>query len=1131
MRKSLAPKILIAAGTVGLPLFWFACSSTNPGAEAASSGPSAKPGAPAAAAHHAAMTPKELEAGFKTTLQPYVQQYCLSCHGADDPEAELDLSKFDSFASVTKHASRWLEILDRVKAGEMPPDDADKLPSTDQTAPVIAWLESMHAAEVARTAGDPGMVLARRLSNAEYDYTIRDLTGANIRPTKEFPVDPANTAGFDNSGESLAMSPSMVQKYLEAARAVANNVVFTPDGLAFAEYPVVTEEDRNKYAVNRIIDFYNSFGKTIDNRYDNYMARSLDYADYFVAAWRYQNRAALGRRDAKLADFATEAKVSPKYLETVWTTLTASADTTGPLAALQARWKKLPAATAGQEPADLRAQAESMRDLVIEVRGLTRMSFPNLIPNSRIVNNSSQAVVLAKDRLYANARTTYNGNATKADFAKFKDTDPALAAPAETDTQARAAYEDGFKRFATVFPDAFFVTVRARMHLSNQRDIVSDLSVPRLLTAGFHSQEGYFRDDKPLYDMVLNDAQRQEIDRLWRDLDYIAQAPITQYRQNIWFERAEPPSVMVDPMFASFRSADADITSEARIKQFGEVYVKRAESVVVYIEPPGRGGRGGRGGGPGAPAAAAAAANATPNAANAAANPAPAATPAAAPAPAAPAAPAVPNLAVGTSLNYIAPSGNSPATPRPEGATEFRLSPEAVQAFRDYFVDMNARIRAVEAMGKVAEPLHIQALVDFAERASRRPLSQAEKDDVVGFYQQLRKENLSHEDAIRDSIVSVLMSPSFAFRADIARNDQTIQNGVQPLSDIELANRLSYFLWSSMPDAELMAHARKGDLRKPEVLAAQTRRMLRDDRVRALATEFGANWLDVRRFEKHNAVDRERFPMFTNELREAMFEEPVQFITHVAQRNGSILDFIYGDYTFVNGPLAKHYGMPAPAQADQWVRVDDAGKYQRGGLLPMSVFLTKNAPGLRTSPVKRGHWVVSKILGEHIPAPPPDVPQIPPDESQLGGLSLRQTLAKHREDKSCASCHNKFDSMGLVFEGYGPVGETRELDLAGKPTEINAEFPDGVERSGLAGLKAYIKTKTEHEFVENLSKKMLAYALGRSLMPSDTLVVADVAQKLAANGYHFDTLVTEIVMSRQFLHKRISADTESISAQ
>ena len=310
---------------------------------------------------------------------------------------------------------------------------------------------------------------------------------------------------------------------------------------------------------------------------------------------------------------------------------------------------------------------------------------------------------------------------------------------------------------------------------------------------------------------------------------------------------------------------------------------------------------------------------------------------------------------------------------------------------------------------------------------------------------------------MRDTVASVLMSPHFCYRVDLAADARRRRGATsRPLSDYELASRLSYFLWSSMPDEELLARAAAGDLHKPEVLAAQARRMLSDDRVRGLATEFGGNWLDFRRFEEHNSVDRERFPAFTNELRQAMFEEPIRFFVDVVQqRPARCSTSSYGKHTFVNPVLARHYGMPAPtAGRTSGCASTTPTSYGRGGLLPMAVFLTKNAPGLRTSPVKRGYWVVRRLLGEHIPPPPPNVPELPDDEAKLGELTLRETLARHRADKSCAGCHARFDSFGLVFEGYGPVGERRDQDLGGRPSTPRATFPGGSEGAGLDGLRA-----------------------------------------------------------------------------
>jgi hypothetical protein len=215
-------------------------------------------------------------------------------------------------------------------------------------------------------------------------------------------------------------------------------------------------------------------------------------------------------------------------------------------------------------------------------------------------------------------------------------------------------------------------------------------------------------------------------------------------------------------------------------------------------------------------------------------------------------------------------------------------------------------------------------------------------------------------------------------------------------------------------------------------------------------------------------------------------------------------------------PGASATGEPA----DAWRHIEDAQRYGRGGFLPMAVFLTKNAPGLRTSPVKRGYWVVRRLLGEQIPPPPPTVPELPKDEATLGELTLPQVLARHRDNKSCAACHRHFDSVGLVFEAYGPIGERRTNDLAGHPVQIVATFPDGADRTGLEGLRAYLREKRQEDYVDNLCRKLVSYALGRSLLPSDKKALYAMRSKLAADGFAFGSLVESVVVTPQFLNKR-----------
>jgi hypothetical protein len=945
----------------------------------------------------------KLESQFSQSVHPFLDTYCISCHGKVKPKGDLDLSPFASIDSVAADPKRWQLVLDKLKAGEMPPEKAKKHPTDDSRQDVVNWIGNLRRFESLQNAGDPGPVLARRLSNAEYDYTIRDLTGVDIRPTKEFPVDPANEAGFDNSGESLTMSPSLLKKYMEAARLVSEHLVLKPDGLAFAPFPVTDETDRDKFCVNRIIAFYKG--------------HPVDMADYFFAAWQFENCQALGQPQSTLEQLATRDHLSFSFLSTVYTTLHEPDIHPGPIAALQAIWKTAEPLPDPASIAKARENSVRMRDWVIALRKKIRPEFRNL--NLRGMNPGSQPLVLWKDRQYAATRFDYApGSALK--IMPADDDSPAMHVP--QDQPARDEYEASAKRFCSIFPDTFVVTERARMYLDPEKE---KLLTGRLLSAGFHSQMGYFRDDAPLCKLILNPDEKKELDSLWHELDFIADVPRRTFQGMMWFERSDS-SYMRSTEFDFARAEERGLLSQDNLKKLEDLFLAKAKK---------------------------------------------------------------------TTSNEV-----------------------VLQAMKDYFEGINAVSRDLDRDRLAAEPLHVAALADFAQRAYRRPLAAKEREDITAFYQSLRSEDhLDHEEAVRDTLVSILMSPYFCYRVNAAPTG----DGVHALSDYELASRLSYFLWSSMPDRELLDRAAAGDLHKPDVLLAQSHRMMRDPRISAFCTEFAGNWLDFRRFEEHNGVDRERFKSFDNDLREAMFQEPIRFFQNIVNTDGSVLDFLYGNYTFVNPVLARHYGIPVQKlAADQWTRVDDVRQYQRGGLLPMAVFLTKNAPGLRTSPVKRGYWVVKRLLGEEIPPPPADVPALPPDESKLGELTLPQALARHRQDKTCATCHEHFDSIGLSFEGFGPIGELRTLDLGGKPVENQVIFRDGSHGTGLEGLEKYIRDRRQDDFLDTLSRKLLAEALGRTLLLSDDPLIEQMRAKLAATDYHFGTLVDCIVTSPQFLKKR-----------
>ncbi|NDE96898.1 MAG: DUF1592 domain-containing protein, partial [Verrucomicrobia bacterium] len=407
-----------------------------------------------------------------------------------------------------------------------------------------------------------------------------------------------------------------------------------------------------------------------------------------------------------------------------------------------------------------------------------------------------------------------------------------------------------------------------------------------------------------------------------------------------------------------------------------------------------------------------------------------------------------------------------------------------------------------------AEPKQLEAVVNFAERAWRRPLKSAEREELNALYRKLRAQELPHDTAIRMTLARVFVAPGFLYKFE-----QPAPGKAQsPVSDTELATRLSYFLWSSAPDAELASLAATGKLCNPDVLAAQTRRMLRDPRVRRLAVEFGAQWLHTRDLDKLDEKSERHFPTFAS-VRGALNEEPIRFFTDLFQRDGSVLALLDADYTFVNATLAKHYGLTGMS-GDDWRRVDGVRAQGRGGVLGFGATLAKQSGASRTSPILRGNWLSETLLGERLPRPPKGVPVLP--EEAPAGLTERALIERHSSDPKCAGCHARIDPFGFALERYDAIGRLRAKDAAGLPIDSRTRTADGTELDGLDGLRTYLLTIRRDAFERQFCRKLLGFALGRSVQLSDQPLIDEMLKQLAANEHRVGAVVEMIVRSRQF---------------
>jgi len=407
------------------------------------------------------------------------------------------------------------------------------------------------------------------------------------------------------------------------------------------------------------------------------------------------------------------------------------------------------------------------------------------------------------------------------------------------------------------------------------------------------------------------------------------------------------------------------------------------------------------------------------------------------------------------------------------------------------------------------QPAHLDAVLKFADKACRRPMTEAERSALHGLYRKLRAEEIPHEEAIRLTLARVLVSPAFLYRAE--KPVEGMKPG--PVGDWELATRLSYFLWASAPDDELRQLAAQGRLHNPDVLAAQTRRMLRDPRVRRLATEFACAWLHVYDFDQLGEKSERHFPTFAS-LRGDMYEETIRFFTEFFQCDGSVLDILDADHTFLNEALAKHYEIPGIAGAE-WRRVDGVKQFSRGGILAHATTLSKQSGASRTSPILRGNWVTEVLLGDKLPRPPKDVPRLPEDEA-AETLTVRQLTEKHSSDPKCYGCHRRMDAYGFSLEGFDAIGRRRERDLGDRPIDTHAKTMDGVEFEDLDGLRDYLLTKRRDAFLKQFCRKLLGHPLGRGVILSDGPLVSEMCARLKARDYRVTAAIETIVRSKQF---------------
>ena len=1084
------------------------------------------------------------------TVPDTFKTYCFECHGGDKHRGDVSIEQLiqqSAESSVGDHWDLWDKVAERIETKEMPPEDkAERFPTDAERTATVNWIRSALNAYEAAHGGEPGRVTVRRLTSAEYAYAIRDLTGIDVKVGIDASSDSVGGEGFTNFGDVQFVEDTRIERYLEAAKMVADHAIVGAGPLDF--YTDTGKTGLELSALNRIDEIYAAKGFRVVSG-EGGRPFGLDrYGKAFFVAWYYQHRAALGDPSATIRSLASKESITGRFAEHIWSVVN-TPDTGYPTRVTVEGWKRLPAPTP-----DIQASIAKARSGCDDLyKALTTWPSWFFARGDLAAGGAGDESPLTFDDASLKAEPTHHyayplgnrggrGRGAQATpgpvkvFLTFADVNPTAGAkpvviwrnprvvtraplpppqrgaPVIADGAAAAAPAGGRGRGAG--PVLATVSLRSILPMDAATTLAfgtspdgTSIGADDFTTTGtvsftidvppggntmeFQADVELGEDKNSVVRVAISDrAEGSPRDAGQRVL--LADSHSTGYerfRANI----AEYVALLPPNSHGEANPADKDPVPPPFDNTYNSpehdafvLKVKYQRNDKFFTE----------------------------------------------------------NMVDGddrTRLNQAWADlfGSWPYHDAYLGmladhfgvdlkgrkiqdfdAAQIATLPVAV---RPHVEALHANYLEVTRAQKLAEPGHVTDALEFAGRAWRRPLTANEKENLRAFYQRSRTSlHLDHDTALRALIARILVSPAFLYRVETVG-----KSGEHALTQWELASRLSFFLWSSIPDEELRRAAAAGELTDPALVDKQVKRMTADPKARRLATEFFGQWLGFYHFDEYRGVDTTRFPEFKDEVRSAMYDEAVSTFEFIVRQARPVREILYADYTFLNKPLATFYGIDRDLElTTQMVKVDGANTFNRGGALRLGSVLTTTSAPLRTSPVKRGDWVLRRILGTPTPPPPADAGTIPADDKTFNGLTVRERLAQHKRNATCANCHKRIDPLGFPLEGFDAVGRTRATYGDGKPVDVTGEIDDDTKVVGAQGLLDYLQTK-DRQVMTTLSKKMLGYALGRTVRGSDhQLIESMIAQGGKAT---FADLAIAIVNSRQFRNKVGDDDTAPVS--
>ncbi len=997
-------------------------------------------------------------------VEPMLQKYCYDCHGGKKTKGGVDLKRLGSDPALAREFELWNKVKDSLKAGDMPPEESHQL-APGEKEQVTKWLGHSLDEVVRANAGDPGIVTVRRLTNSEYTRTVRDLTGFEYGLAEDFAPDGGGGEGFSNIGDVLFVSPQQLDKYLSAARKLADYATIMPgSGIEFHPQRVGLRGpvQLKAQAEQGLYVWYQKMAEPYlpkdgeDFREDAYM----------LACWKWKHREQTGA--ASLEQLAKDDKLVLAFLENWWALLDKPEPKSRYLDLTRVAWRELPGPDAAKPKEVPAAVTAKLAEIKAERRswlgpdknpgwgvqrrqqdsdGIHRYDFRAEVKGKPVVHIvlSDVADGNTGDWVAFDGLTIQHGKKKEA----YLDW---LRAGLKADQQALAASSAPAPSTPATSPNAPTPPAAPKIDVAKTRARIAEAEAV-LAKFGKDPRGGQAKPDAiviqapavitlPLPEDAINFSAGGKLD---------INDPGADLATVQWMATADAPPDPHKVLPGALTVWKIRTTASGRTMNefnqmkmvFPDEYVRRLEEVSRNFL------RGGKG-------------------------------------------PGVYYLSDAQLLSLIPPA---------EKQRWEKMS-------ADWKLVRNKDANAQQ--GKEWDEALKRHLSVFATRAWRRPLAPEEVAQLGEFYAAARARDLDRESAGREVLVRVLVSPNFLFKLEDAS-----QLGERKLNAWELATRLSYFLWSSAPDERLRQVAADGSLLKPEVLASEVKRLLRNPRASALGEEFAGQWLKFNNFVKTANIDPNKFPEFTPELRRDMYREATEFFSHIIRDDRPVHEILTADYTFLNDRLATFYGVPGVTGGN--FRQVGVGAQGRGGLLGMGCLLAKNSYPHRTSPVLRGNWLLVSILGTPTPPPPNDVPKL--DDSVSKASTLRARLEAHRKDSACASCHDKIDPLGFALEGFDPIGRTRAKDEGGLDIDNSGQIKNGPQFAGLTGLRGYLATR-EGEFNALFCRKLVGYALGRNVLPTDKPLLEAMQAELKKNDGHLSAAVLTLAQSRQFQNRR-----------